>query len=586
MKRNFLLLLVAHSSWLAAISQNIGIGTNNPQNKLHVAGGFRLDTLVGVGGSGLLRHDANGVVYGIKFTGSVTDVLRGDGTFGSSGSGSVGWLLNGNSGTDPANNFIGTTDGQPLIFKVKNSMSGIIDSAKGNASLGFLSLPVNGGTFNSAFGYRTLSVNAGQENAALGDYALTNNTSGADNVAVGSGALFTNTTGSLNTAVGPLSALDNTTGNYNVAIGSDALELNTEQSNLVAVGDHALFHNGSGQANTAVGSKALYSDESGSNNTSLGFKALYSNILGNDNTAVGVQSLYSNTASGNSAFGDGALFKNISGINNNAFGLGALVNNVQGTNNSAFGSFSLEQSDGDYNSAFGGSALSNNTTGYNNTAGGASSSYHNTTGQGNVALGYQALYTNITGDVNTAIGAQADVIFGNQINTTLIGHFAKASSSNKVRIGNAAVTVVEGQVAYTYPSDGRFKTNISEDIKGLDFIMRLRPVSYNFQTKKYEAFINGGEQNAKAFSKIDFTESENLRHNGFIAQEVEKAAKDAGYKFDGITSPKNDRDTYGLAYSQFVVPLVRAVQEQQTIIERQQQQINDLLKRVQALEKK
>ncbi len=266
--------------------------------------------------------------------------------------------------------------------------------------------------------------------------------------------------------------------------------------------------------------------------------------------------------------------------------MGALENNVQGTNNSAFGSFSLEQSDGDFNSAFGGSALSNNTTGYNNTAGGASSSYHNTTGQGNVAIGYQALYTNTTGDVNTAIGAQADVIFGNQINTTLIGHFAKASSSNKVRIGNAAVTVVEGQVAYTYPSDGRFKTNISEDIKGLDFIMKLRPVSYNFQTKKYEAFMNGGVENAKALTKLDFAESENLRHNGFIAQEVEKAAKDAGYKFDGLITPKNERDTYGLSYSQFVVPLVKAVQEQQVIIDRQQKQIDDLLKRIEALEKK
>ncbi|HET9825939.1 MAG TPA: hypothetical protein VFP87_11425, partial [Chitinophagaceae bacterium] len=85
MKKCFLLVLAAHSSWLVGISQNIGIGTNNPQNKLHVAGGFRLDTLTGVGGDGLLRHDANGVVYGIKFTGNVTDVLRGDGTFGSGG---------------------------------------------------------------------------------------------------------------------------------------------------------------------------------------------------------------------------------------------------------------------------------------------------------------------------------------------------------------------------------------------------------------------------------------------------------------------------------------------------------------------
>ena len=79
MKKYFLFLLAAHSSWLAASSQNIGIGTTNPLNKLHVAGGLRLDTLAGVGGSGLLRHDANGVVYGIKLTGNTSDDLRGDG---------------------------------------------------------------------------------------------------------------------------------------------------------------------------------------------------------------------------------------------------------------------------------------------------------------------------------------------------------------------------------------------------------------------------------------------------------------------------------------------------------------------------
>ena len=32
-----------------------------------------------------------------------------------------GWLLSGNAGTDVATNFIGTTDAQPLMFKINNS---------------------------------------------------------------------------------------------------------------------------------------------------------------------------------------------------------------------------------------------------------------------------------------------------------------------------------------------------------------------------------------------------------------------------------------------------------------------------------
>lgn len=449
------------------------------------------------------------------------------------------WMLNGNNGTDPSTDFIGTTDDKPLVFRIKNLASGIIDSVKSNTAFGFISLPSNSGFLNSGFGYRTLFSNTtGHYNTALGAYALNSNTSGNANAAVGSGALEFTTSGIENTAVGFFSSINNATGSSNVSVGSRALFSNTTQSNLVAVGDNALYSNATGADNTAVGSKALYLNTTGSRNTSLGSQALYSNVTTNENTAIGMYALHDNTANSNTAIGYFALRLNKAGSANTAIGSQSLWLNEDG---------------------------------YNNTAVGNYASYNNSSGQGNVAIGFEALNNNTTGDVNTAIGAQADVVFGNQINTTLIGHFAKASSSNKVRIGNAAVTVIEGQVAYTYPSDGRFKTNVTENIKGLDFIMKLRPVSYNFQTKKYEAFMNGGQENAKAFAKLDFSESENLRHNGFIAQEVEKAAKEAGYDFDGIIAPKNERDTYGLSYSQFVVPLVKAVQEQQ-------QQIDELKK--------
>src|SRR5262249_28452783 len=154
-------LLAAHALWLAAFSQNIGIGTNNPQNKLHVAGGLRLDTLSNGIDSGLLRHDKNGGVYRIKFTGNVTDVLRGDGTFGSTGAGAVGWTLSGNSGTDPATNFIGTTDNQPLRFRLNNSWAGEIgvDPNIGNTFLGNGTGRLTSGPQNTAFGFQSLFDN-------------------------------------------------------------------------------------------------------------------------------------------------------------------------------------------------------------------------------------------------------------------------------------------------------------------------------------------------------------------------------------------------------------------------------------------
>ena len=50
-------------------------------------------------------------------------------------------------------------------------------------------------------------------------------------------------------------------------------------------------------------------------------------------------------------------------------------------------------------------------------------------------------------------------------------------------------------------------------------------------------------------------------HTDFLTQDVEAAARAVGFRFDGVHAPANARDSYGLSYAQFVVPLVRAVQE-------------------------
>jgi hypothetical protein len=55
------------------------------------------------------------------------------------------------------------------------------------------------------------------------------------------------------------------------------------------------------------------------------------------------------------------------------------------------------------------------------------------------------------------------------------------------------------------------------------------------------------------------------------------AANESGYDFNGVIKPQNKQDTYGLAYSQFVVPLVKAIQEQQEMIESLKKEI-ELLK--------
>jgi putative IMPACT (imprinted ancient) family translation regulator len=141
-------------------------------------------------------------------------------------------------------------------------------------------------------------------------------------------------------------------------------------------------------------------------------------------------------------------------------------------------------------------------------------------------------------------------------------------------------------VPFTTPSDGRFKFNVQEDVSGLDFIMKLRPVTYQFDVKRFDdQWNNRSTASADNIVSASYNEATSIRRTGFIAQEVEKAANATGYNFSGIIKPKTEQDHYSLSYESFVVPLVKAVQQQQQLIEELKKQNTDLQKRVLALEK-
>ena len=79
---------------------------------------------------------------------------------------------------------------------------------------------------------------------------------------------------------------------------------------------------------------------------------------------------------------------------------------------------------------------------------------------------------------------------------------------------------------------------------------------------------------------------EKIRQTGFIAQEVDKAAQASGFDFSGVVKPANDNDLYSLRYSDFVVPLVKAVQEQQQQITDLQKLVGDLQNTIKQLQNK
>jgi hypothetical protein len=316
-----------------------------------------------------------------------------------------------------------------------------------------------------------------------------------------------------------------------------------------------------GILNTFIGSNAGYSNTAGGYNTAIGNAALYSNTTGNSNTANGYQALATNsTGNSNTANGYDALYAN-TGDENTASGSFALISNTNGFGNTANGN----------------SALSSNNTGFENVATGHNALLTNFSGYANTAIGAYALQNNVGGTFNIAIGYDAGNLGPNLNNTVGIGNNGYLpGSSNTVIIGNAGTTFIGGAVGWTNQSDARIKNTIVEDVKGLDFILRLRPVTYHISDKAITA-ITGNKETPDFPGKYD---GEKVKYTGFLAQEVEQAAKDAGYDFSGVYIPKKSTELYGLRYAEFVVPLVKAVQEQQTIIEQQKIDIETLKSQV------
>jgi hypothetical protein len=369
----------------------------------------------------------------------------------------------------------------------KSGFIPLFSSNGGSAKVSNSVLSQSGSTVNlsgnlAAGGSVSGSVGSFSGNVGLtGDLNLANSGATAGNVLKG-GILFLHNFGFNNTFLGQ-NAGNLTmafTANNNTAIGANALPANTMGCCNTATGNNALLQNTTGGGNTATGDGALYTNSSGNNNTALGRWALISNTTASNNTATGVQALQSNsTGSQNTATGTFALQSNSTGSQNTAMGTFALQDNTNGTDNTAIGQAALAKNcsspcslgQGGGNTASGTNALFYNTTGNVNTATGYYALINNTSGNDNTAMGHIALYSNTTGTDNTAVGHFADVSAGNLTNATAIGAGAIVNASNKIRLGNTAVTVVEGP-PYSVTSDKTRK----ENFKAVDAEEVLRKV--------------------------------------------------------------------------------------------------------------
>ena len=393
------------------------------------------------------------------------------------------------------------------------------------------------GTGNFFAGINAGNLSAtGSYNTGSGNYALSSITKGHDNTAIGADALSLNISGYQNTAVGSLALWSNSLGSYNTSIGVEALRSNTQANKNTAVGSYALsaqsYASGTWDSyNTAVGYEALAFNQptattNGVNNTAVGSLSLRNNITGSSNTAIGFSTLqYNSTGNSNTAVGYLASRFNTTGDGNTASGRNALYSNDEGRENTATGLNAL---------------------------------FSNKTGSYNTAIGSNALYDNLSGSYNTAIGSDTDISYTSS-NATAIGAGAHVNASNKVVIGNNSVTSIGGYASWSNYSDERVKTDIQDITYGLDIIKSLRPVQYRMK--------NGN-------GNTDF---------GFVAQDIEALLGDT---YNLLDIGGGEERMLSLRYMQFIAPMVKAMQEQQEIIDFQQKQIDELKNIVEELRKR
>ena len=168
------------------------------------------------------------------------------------------------------------------------------------------------------------------------------------------------------------------------------------------------------------------------------------------------------------------------------------------------------------------------------------------TGNNNVAIGYRSLDNVTTGNNNIGIGFSSVV--------------PDPTADNQIRIGGTAITYAGVQVAWTITSDKRWKNTIEDSDLGLNFINKLRPVSYL--------------RNNDETSKLEY---------GFIAQELKETLKNSSSKTNGIIT----EDTEGMLsvrYNDLMAPMVKAIQEQDEEIQLLKSENEDLKAKYKAIE--
>jgi hypothetical protein len=308
-----------------------------------------------------------------------------------------------------------------------------------------------------------------------------------------------------------------------------------------------------------------------SSNTAFGRFALYNNGGYLKNAGLGTRTVQQGGHC-NVGIGYRAAVYNAGSTKNTHVGRGAGANSYSNSNKTSIGAFAgYFQSPGAV--SIGTTANPNNS---NKDCSVAMGRYANCASRG-VSVGFNAgqfrtaaLTTtlapfagqyNTSNTANIAIGFYTSRFEGGAYNAINIGWYAYNhngySTPNQTSLGRANNRTGCIWTGWSNVSDDRDKTNISPltDNLGINFVRKLRPVTFNWDKRIEYQDKCGFEYGVK-----DGTLVEEKEDYGFIAQEIDLAARQLGFKFDAVAYG-DFQDAYSVSYLEFVAVLTKALQK-------------------------
>jgi hypothetical protein len=378
---------------------NVGIGTETPTAKLDIAGAIKI-TDGSQGANKVLTSDANGLASWANAPSAI----------------STAWGLQGNAGTT-ASNFIGTTDDQPLMFRLNNLNYGLFDHINNTnflgqfAGSGAANLYTSGSNFLGKFAGNS-ALFAGNSNF-LGTNAGTSASNANNSNFLGQNAGAYATSASSSNFLGNNAGNNATNADRSNFLGNNAGNNAGSANNSNFLGEYAGAYATNAYFSNFIGNRAGNNAASANNSNFLGFNAGTSASNADNSNFLGQNAgAYATSASSSNFFGERAGINSFNAAFSNFLGNDAGSNAAYANNSNFLGKDAGNSATNANNSNFLGKGAGNSATNasFSNFLGFRAGAYDGTgsMGENNIVIG-----TNISLPAATANAMNiGGVLFG------------------------------------------------------------------------------------------------------------------------------------------------------------------------------